>query len=156
VPLAVRFLSQETQTDAALGVMILVFAAALSLAGTRLHRVFAETLRLRFELAAAAARLQTEIADRRATEAALRQGRKREAIGRLTGGIAHDFNNLLTAVIGNLALAERRNSEPGVGPLLQGALRAAERGVALIQRLLAFARQQRLAPRPVDLVRMIA
>jgi signal transduction histidine kinase/CheY-like chemotaxis protein len=157
VPLAIRFLIQETQTDMALGVMILIFAGALSLAGTRLHRVFAETLRLRFELTAAAARLEAEIADRRATEAALRQAQKLEAIGRLTGGIAHDFNNLLTVVIGNLALAERRLDEPGgVAPLLQGALRAAERGVGLIQRLLAFARQQRLTPRSVDLSLLLA
>jgi CheY-like chemotaxis protein len=55
-------------------------------------------------------------------------------------------------VIGNLVLASSRAREnSNVLPLLQSALRAAERGVSLIQRLLTFARKQRLDPRPVDL-----
>jgi C4-dicarboxylate-specific signal transduction histidine kinase len=53
--------------------MILVFAAALSLAGLHLNRSFGETMRLRFELGAANLCLQAEIAEREATEAALRQ-----------------------------------------------------------------------------------
>ncbi len=40
--------------------------------------------------------------------------------------------------------------------MLQGALQAADRGVALVQRLLAFAREQRLDPRSVDLGVLIA
>jgi signal transduction histidine kinase len=114
-------------------------------------------MRLRFELGAANLRLQAEIAEREATEAALRQAQKLEAVGQLTGGIAHDFNNLLTVVIGNLALAvERAGDISAILPLLQSALQAANRGVALIERLLAFARKQRLDPRSVDLNRLIA
>src|SRR5258708_29554677 len=102
-------------------------------------------MRLRVELNEANLRLHTEIGEREATEAVLRQAQKLEAVGQLTGGIAHDFNNLLTVVIGNLILAIRRVSENStVVPLLHGALEAAERGVSLINRLLAFARKQRL------------
>ena len=156
LPMAVLFLGQETRTAAALGTMILVFAAALSLAGLHLNRFFTETMRLRFELGAANVRLQAEITEREATEAALRQAHKLEAVGQLTGGISHDFNNLLTVVIGNLVLAiERAGDIPAILPLLQSARQAAERGVALIDRLLAFARKQRLDPRPVDLTRLI-
>jgi|SRR5215471_1878612 signal transduction histidine kinase len=156
LPMAARFLCEGTETGYALAVMILVFAAALSIAGGHLHRIFTETMRLRFELCEANRRLQSETREHQVTEAALRQAQKLEAIGQLTGGIAHDFNNLLTVVIGNLMLAiGRLGDNSTVVPLLQGSLQAAERGVGLIQRLLAFARKQRLEPRSVDLVGLI-
>jgi len=157
LPMAVRFFAEGTAADSALGAMIVIFAGALSLAGAHLNRFFTEAMRLRFELNDANLRLQAEMVEHRATEAALRQAQKLEAVGQLTGGIAHDFNNLLTVVIGNLALASGRTSENSdILPLLQSALRAAERGVALIQRLLAFARKQRLDPRSVDLGALVA
>jgi PAS domain S-box-containing protein len=79
------------------------------------------------------------------------QSEKIETVGRLAGGIAHDFNNLLTAIIGNLELASARAGEaPGAVPRLKAALHSAERGVGLIQRLLAFARKQSLDPRSLD------
>ena len=152
LPMALRFFAEGTAADGALGAMIFVFAAALSLAGVHLNRFFTDAMRLRLELNQAHLRLQAEMSERRATEAALRQAQKLEAVGQLTGGIAHDFNNLLTVVIGNLVLASGRlGNTSDISPLLQSALQAAERGVALIQRLLAFARKQRLDPRSVDL-----
>jgi signal transduction histidine kinase len=157
LPMAVRFLVEATVLDSALGVMVVVFATALSLAGAHLNRFFTEAMRLRFELDEANLRLRSEMAEHWATEAALRQSQKLEALGQLTGGIAHDFNNLLTVVIGNLILASRRASDnSNILPLLQSALRSAERGVALIQRLLAFARKQHLDPQSVDLGALVA
>src|SRR5207302_6478532 len=81
LPVAVLFLCQGTSTATALGSMVLVFAAALSLAGLHLNRFFGETIRLRFELGAANLRLQAEISERKTTEAALRQAQKLEAVG---------------------------------------------------------------------------
>jgi len=157
LPMAARFFAEGTAADSALGAMIVVFATALSLAGAHLNRFFTDAMRLRFELNDANLRLQAEMAEHQATEAALRQSQKLEAVGHLTGGIAHDFNNLLTVVIGNLVLASGRvNENSSTLPLLQSALRAAERGVALIQRLLAFARKQRLDPRSVDLEALVS
>jgi signal transduction histidine kinase len=157
VPMAARFLAEGTPIDSALGAMIVVFAAAMTFAGRHLNRIFVDAMRLRFELDEANQRLHAEIADHRTTEEALRQAQKLEAIGRLTGGIAHDFNNLLTVVIANLVLAsERMGQDSAVMPLIDGAVQAAERGVALIQRLLGFARKQRLDPRPVDLGELLS
>ena len=156
LPMAVLFFRQGTTTATASGAMILVFAVALSAAGLHLSRFFAKTIQLRLDLEVANLRLQAEMAEREATEVALRQAQKLEAIGRLTGGISHDFNNLLTVVIGNLGLAiGRAGKMPSILPLLESALHAAERGATLIERLLAFARKQHLDPRSVDINHLV-
>ena len=86
--------------------------------------------------------------------AALFQSQKMEAIGQLTGGIAHDFNNLLSVVSSGLEII--RSQESGVEPkVLESMHRAIERGSALTQQLLAFARQQPLAPRTHDLNQLL-
>ena len=96
--------------------------------------------------------LVAQTAERERTEAQLRQMQKLESIGQLTGGVAHDFNNLLTAVIGNLELLRKRvPANPSSDRLIDGAMQGAQRGAALTQRLLAFARHQALDARPVDL-----
>ena len=96
-----------------------------------------------------------DLTARKQAEEVLLQGQKMEAVGQLTGGVAHDFNNLLTAVIGNLELLERRLPPIPHGSLVAAAMRAAERGAKLTQQLLAFARRQRLEPKPADLNRLV-
>ena len=49
-----------------------------------------------------------------------------------------------------------KHDEFGIGRFVESAAKAAERSAALIQRLLAFARQQPLAPEAIDPNRMIA
>jgi two-component system NtrC family sensor kinase len=100
--------------------------------------------------------LREEIVRREATEEALRQSQKMEAVGRLTGGIAHDFNNLLTAIIGNLDLALRRlDGEERIRTWLSNCRLAAERAATLVQRLLAFSRQHPLEVKSVDVNRLV-
>ncbi|MBI6619038.1 PAS domain S-box protein [Pseudomonas corrugata] len=83
---------------------------------------------------------------------ALFQSQKLQAIGQLTGGIAHDFNNLLTVILGNLEIVRKRiPSEPKLTQLLDNATQGALRGVSLTQRMLAFARRQKLSAEPVEL-----
>jgi CheY-like chemotaxis protein len=77
-------------------------------------------------------------------------------MGQLTGGIAHDFNNLLTVVMANLELAKSRlPADSDVGARIERAMWGADRGAALTQQLLAFARKQTLMPVPIDLSAML-
>jgi PAS domain S-box-containing protein len=110
------------------------------------------------ELEAANRRLAAQIEEREVAESQLRQKQRMEAIGQLTAGIAHDFNNLLTSIIGNIELVEAR---PGLlderaTRLLSAASGAASRGANLTAQLLAFSRQQRMNPEPLDLNAVIA
>ena len=97
-----------------------------------------------------------DITELKRTEATLRQSQKLETIGQLTGGVAHDFNNLLMAVIANLELLKRRvQADPKLVRLVDGAMQGAERGAALTQRLLAFARRQDLQPQVVEVPELV-
>jgi signal transduction histidine kinase len=81
----------------------------------------------------------------------LRQTQKLEALGQLTRGIAHDFNNLLALATMDLEMiAELANDNPGIVKLAQEAREVLQNGAELTQRLLAFARRQRLEARIVD------
>ncbi len=85
------------------------------------------------------------------------QAQKMEAIGQLTGGIAHDFNNLLMAVLGSLEILKKRIPEdPALVPLLDNAILGAERGVALVQRMLTYSRKQNLNMMAVDVPQVVA
>jgi CheY-like chemotaxis protein len=83
---------------------------------------------------------------------------KMEAIGQLTGGIAHDFNNMLGVISGSLDLAARhiKKGNFAIERFMEAASKATDRAAALTHRLLAFARQQPLAPQPLDANKMIA
>ncbi len=86
-----------------------------------------------------------DVTEQRGTEAQLRQTQKLEAVGKLTGGIAHDFNTLLLVIMGSLEAALER-PQGQIRSLLENALKASQRGAALVQKLLAFSRRQALQP----------
>jgi PAS domain S-box-containing protein len=107
------------------------------------------------------AKVTRDLTERRAAEERARQAQKMEGIGQITGGVAHDFNNLLTIIIGNLETLQRNIEAPSVEPdrlrrYAENAMRGARRAEALTQRLLAFSRQQPLAPKSLDLGRLVA
>jgi two-component system, cell cycle sensor histidine kinase and response regulator CckA len=114
------------------------------LSGTALKNERGETLG--FEMIA------EDITERRALEEQLRQSQKMEAVGRLAGGIAHDFNNLLTVIKGysELMLEELDGPDP-LHNELDEIRKAADRAASLTRQLLAFSRQQVLAPKVLDL-----
>ncbi|WP_458718562.1 response regulator [Pseudomonas gregormendelii] len=102
----------------------------------------------------ATTQLANEVAQRARTEAQLLQVQKMDALGKLTGGIAHDFNNLLTGIITSLELIQKRiaaSRTDKVQLYTEAALSSAMSAASLTHRLLAFARQQPLDTRPVDI-----
>ena len=124
-------------------------------------RAFTETLEERVR--ERTADLEREYAARQKAEEALRQAHKIEAVGQLTGGIAHDFNNLLTVVLGGLeAIGRQLTTLPEsaaasrIARAKDMALQGAQRAVTLTSRLLAFSRQQPLAPQALDANKLVA
>jgi len=88
----------------------------------------------------------------RKTQAQLLQAQKMDSIGQLAGGIAHDFNNLLSVIIGycEMMLADVTAQDP-LYPDVREILKASNRAADLVRQILAFSRQQVLAPQVVNL-----
>jgi PAS domain S-box-containing protein len=109
------------------------------------------------DLQGALAKLRSEVTERESAEAQVRQMQKLESIGQLTGGIAHDFNNMLAIIVGSLDLAKRRvltdpqRALKGIENAEEGARRAAQ----LTSRLLAYSRQQALAPEVLNVNKLV-
>ena len=87
---------------------------------------------------------------------ALFQSQKLESIGKLTGGVAHDFNNLLMIIHSSLEMMEIKCDQPDQVIKLAGHAKVAvQRGSALTQRMLAFARKQELRLEIIDIKDLI-
>jgi two-component system cell cycle sensor histidine kinase/response regulator CckA len=111
------------------------------------------------ELSEANQQLKLEMAERQRTQQALdraeeqlRHAQKMEAVGRLAGGIAHDFNNLLSVILSYAGLLSiGSNADVSLAEGLGEITKASQRAANLTRQLLAFSRQQVLAPQVVDL-----
>ena len=98
-----------------------------------------------------------DVTEKRLLERQLQVAQKMEAVGRLSGGIAHDFNNLLGVIIGYSQVLKKR-LEVG-NPLREHAEeieKAGQRAASLTRQLLAFSRQQVLAPAVLNLNALLA
>jgi len=105
----------------------------------------------------AAIAMMEDITEGKHAEQQLRDAQKMEVVGRLVGGVAHDFNNLLTGVMLYCDLLLAGLDRGGrLSHHAEEIRLAAEQGAALIQQLLAVARQQVVEPRLLSLNDTIA
>ena len=111
----------------------------------------------RLESQAERERLLTQ-AERDRLERQMHQSQRLESLGQLAGGVAHDFNNLLGVISNYAAFASEQLSSPAPGLNLADVCdditqieRAAERAASLTHQLLAFARQEVIQPRALNL-----
>jgi signal transduction histidine kinase/ActR/RegA family two-component response regulator len=172
--LAVCMASSGDAIHSVMAVMVLIYAAGLTVVAKVNHRVLTEAFSLRFEKATLLERLSSAQAhleetnrtlEQRVlerTEAfrkqadALRDAQRMEAIGRLAGGVAHDFNNLLTVILINLSdVVERPTLDERTRSILKEVRQAATRGADLVRQLLLFSRRQRAAPEILDLNQLV-
>ncbi len=74
-----------------------------------------------------------------------------EAVGQLAGGIAHDFNNLLNVILGSAELLLYETGNPGLRAHGENIRKASDQAKSLTRQLLAFSRQQVVAPRVLNM-----
>jgi two-component system cell cycle sensor histidine kinase/response regulator CckA len=100
--------------------------------------------------------MKEDITAARLLEDQFRHAQKMEAVGRLAAGVTHDFNNLLTVIVG---YSEEMLSQfvPGdpLRALATEIKNAGEKAEGLTRQLMAFSRQEVLAPRVLDLNTLI-
>lgn len=96
--------------------------------------------------------LQSEIRQRRETEARLLEAHRIETIGRLSGGLAHEFNNLTMVINGYATLLLSRLPEGDESRReLEAIAQAGEDAARLTAQLLAFSRQQVMRADRIDM-----
>ena len=93
--------------------------------------------------------------ERREMQVRLNKIKHIEGLSKLTGEVAHDFGNILAAVNSNVYLLQTGSKKTSPDLLLQRISNAVDLGTSLTQRLLAFARQQALAPEVVELNELV-
>ncbi len=100
--------------------------------------------------------VKEDITEHKRLETQYRQAQKMEAVGQLAGGVAHDFNNMLGVIIGTTELLmDRVDPAQPLYANLQEIRKAAEHSADLTRQLLAFARKQTVAPRVLDLNKIV-
>ncbi len=111
----------------------------------------------RMEILAERERLRTQ-AERDRLERQLHQSRRLESLGQLAGGVAHDFNNLLGVIsnyasfVGDEVAKEAPDGRwQAVRDDIKQIQQAAERAAGLTHQLLAFARQEVIQPRVLNI-----
>jgi signal transduction histidine kinase len=99
--------------------------------------------------------LRRGIADRKAQQM-LSEMEKARSLSILTGGVAHEFNNLLMVIHGNAELLKMAGADPDLlARMTERVLTAAQQGASLSRQLLAYARQQELDVKTLEVQEML-
>jgi two-component system, cell cycle sensor histidine kinase and response regulator CckA len=97
-----------------------------------------------------------DITERKRLEQQFFQAQKMEGLGTLAGGIAHDFNNILGIITGHVQLLDQTQCSAETLRRHAGAIgKAADRGAALVQQLLTFARKSNATLEPIQVNEII-
>jgi signal transduction histidine kinase len=100
-------------------------------------------------------RRQAEEAFSRSREE-LMESQRLEAMGRLAGGLAHDINNYLAAIRAQCEVVRmKRPAGDRIARKMDSAIRTVHKASSLLDRLLAFSRQQPVELEVVDLNRVV-
>jgi CheY-like chemotaxis protein len=81
---------------------------------------------------------------------------KLDLLSQVIGRCTHDLSNLFATIVLNLNLIESKSADPTAVRFAGSALRAADRGASLANRLLAFIGKQKLECVPTDLRLLVA
>jgi PAS domain S-box-containing protein len=99
--------------------------------------------------------INTDITEKKNYEAQWLRSQRMESLGALAGGIAHDLNNALTPIIMGTETLKQTRDENRRQMLLDIIFASAQRGTAMVQQILGFARGVRDQSGPVQLDSLI-
>ncbi|MGQ9680938.1 MAG: sensor histidine kinase [Anaerolineae bacterium] len=105
------------------------------------------------------ARLYADLAEQmerlRGAQAQLVEAEKMASLGRIVAGVAHELNNPLAVISGYAQMLLDGEVPPGIRGDLERIDRSARRAAQVVRDLLAFARQQPIIARSVDMASLI-
>jgi PAS domain S-box-containing protein len=84
--------------------------------------------------------IDTDITEKKRTQAHFLRAQRMESIGTLAGGIAHDLNNVLAPILMSLELLKEKLREREDEEILTTLQTSAQRGADLVRQVLTFAR----------------
>lgn len=84
--------------------------------------------------------INTDVTEQKKIEEQLLRAQRMESIGTLAGGIAHDLNNILSPILMAVGMLQMRAQDNDCKRWLDVIRENSERGAALIQQVLTFAR----------------
>ena len=84
--------------------------------------------------------INTDITEKKKTEAQFLRAQRMESIGTLAGGIAHDLNNILAPIMMSIDVLKELVTDPAALRILDTIQCSSSRGAGIVRQVLSFAR----------------